>query len=137
MDFLVVTLVCSIAILAVSAKGKIKSKELAFMLQIISDVAVFFSYACRLYAETENLMTSSQRVVDYTKLDPEDELIKSDDKVLKKANWPDKGEVEFKEATMRYRECLEPSISNLTFKAQPGMKVGIVGRTGAGKSSIL
>ena len=38
---------------------------------------------------------------------------------------------------MRYRRELEPSIENLSFKAQGGMFVGIVGRTGSGKSSIL
>jgi len=38
---------------------------------------------------------------------------------------------------MRYREGLEPSIRNLNVKMESGMKVGIVGRTGAGKSSIL
>lgn len=38
---------------------------------------------------------------------------------------------------MRYRENLEPSVRNLSFTIQPGMKVGIVGRTGSGKSSIL
>jgi len=38
---------------------------------------------------------------------------------------------------MRYRPTLEPAIEHLSFKVQAGMKVGIVGRTGAGKSSIL
>ena len=38
---------------------------------------------------------------------------------------------------MKYREELEPSIKELSFTVQPNMKVGIVGRTGAGKSSIL
>lgn len=38
---------------------------------------------------------------------------------------------------MRYREELDPSIKNLSFNAQGGMFVGIVGRTGSGKSSIL
>ena len=38
---------------------------------------------------------------------------------------------------MRYRKSLEPSLKSLSFKAESGMKIGIVGRTGAGKSSIL
>ena len=38
---------------------------------------------------------------------------------------------------MSYRKELDPSILNLSFKVQPGMIIGIVGRTGSGKSSIL
>mmetsp|Transcript_20305 Transcript_20305/g.14686 ORF Transcript_20305/g.14686 Transcript_20305/m.14686 type:complete len:87 (+) Transcript_20305:1577-1837(+) len=48
-----------------------------------------------------------------------------------------KGNIEFVESTMRYRPGLPPSVNKLSVKAQGGMKVGIVGRTGAGKSSIL
>lgn len=86
---------------------------------------------------------------DYTMLESEDELIKEGDSKLKhldversnddskNGGWPNEGEIEFKNSTMRYRETLEPSIKNLSFKVQSKMKVGIVGRTGAGKSSIL
>ena len=46
------------------------------------------------------------------------------------------GKIEFADVSMRYRPTLPPSIENLSFTVQPGMKVGIVGRTGAGKSTI-
>ena len=38
---------------------------------------------------------------------------------------------------MKYREDLDPAVDDVSFEIEPGMKVGIVGRTGAGKSSIL
>lgn len=87
--------------------------------------------------QIDNMMTSSQRLMDYTDLECEDDVLKVTDKPYKEQNWPQKGEIEFQGASMRYREGLEPSIDELSFTVQPNMKVGIVGRTGAGKSSIL
>ena len=87
-------------------------------------------------SEIENYMTSSQRLFNYSQLESEDSLYKEADINLE-SEWPSKGIVEFKNVTMRYRESLEPSIRNLSMVIQPKMKVGIVGRTGAGKSSIL
>ena len=84
------------------------------------------------------MMTSSQRIIQYTKLESEDQLEKeAKDVELKAQNWPKSGEISFENVSMRYREGLEPAMNNLTLTIQPGMKVGIVGRTGAGKSTIL
>jgi ABC-type multidrug transport system fused ATPase/permease subunit len=47
------------------------------------------------------------------------------------------GKVEFKNVTARYGDDSEPVLKNLTFTVQPGEKIGIVGRTGAGKSSLI
>jgi ATP-binding cassette subfamily C (CFTR/MRP) protein 4 len=51
--------------------------------------------------------------------------------------WPANASVEFKNFTMRYREKLDPVLHGISFKIAGGQKVGIVGRTGAGKSSII
>ena len=82
-------------------------------------------------------MTASQRMIAYTKLELEDELEKPSDEELEERNWPSCGKIEFEKATMSYRPQLDPSIKDLSFKTEAGMIVGIVGRTGSGKSSIL
>lgn len=50
--------------------------------------------------------------------------------------WPENGEVEFKDYAVRYRTGLDLVLKGVTFKVKGGEKVGIVGRTGAGKSSL-
>jgi ABC-type multidrug transport system fused ATPase/permease subunit len=50
--------------------------------------------------------------------------------------WPEKGTVEFKNVKMRYRPTTEQVIKGLSFLVKGGDKVGIVGRTGAGKSTV-
>ena len=74
---------------------------------------------------------------DYTELSQEDALIKDSDKQVKQENWPQKGEIVFQNCEMKYRKDLDPALVDLSIKVEAGMKVGIVGRTGAGKSSIL
>ena len=65
------------------------------------------------------------------------ELKASDQAKSNISAWPPKGNLEFKEVSMKYRNTMEPSLRGLSFEAQAGMKIGVVGRTGAGKSSIL
>ena len=50
-------------------------------------------------------------------------------------NWPQKGTINFKDVDLRYRPNLEKVLIGLTFEMQGGHKVGIVGRTGCGKST--
>lgn len=51
--------------------------------------------------------------------------------------WPRRGKIEFVNVTMRYRHDLEPALRSVSFSIAPGEHVGIVGRTGAGKSSTV
>ena len=54
----------------------------------------------------------------------------------KPEEWPTKGCVEFKNVDLKYRPDLPLVLKGITFSINPGEKVGIIGRTGAGKSSI-
>lgn len=123
--------------IAFSQKGVINSELLVVSIQSMTDVVVFLSIALRVYTEIEIFMTSSQRIHQYTELPQEDDLEKEADRELQNQNWPSKGKIDFSNVFMKYREGLKPSISGLDCKVQQGMRVGIVGRTGAGKSSIL
>lgn len=53
------------------------------------------------------------------------------------AQWPLKGEIEFRDISLRYRPDLPPAVKNVSFQIKAGERVGVVGRTGAGKSSLL
>lgn len=48
-------------------------------------------------------------------------------------SWPSRGRVSFQNVSMRYQPCLLPVLKSVTFDVFPGEKIGIVGRTGAGK----
>ena len=50
--------------------------------------------------------------------------------------WPVDGVIEFRQVCVRYRYDLDPVLKGLTFIVYPSEKIGVVGRTGAGKSTI-
>ncbi|KAJ2795009.1 hypothetical protein H4R20_006030, partial [Coemansia guatemalensis] len=53
------------------------------------------------------------------------------------ADWPASGKIEFRNFSMSYHKDLPPALQNINLTIYPGEKIGIVGRTGAGKSSLV
>ncbi|XP_059490469.1 ATP-binding cassette sub-family C member 4-like [Neocloeon triangulifer] len=94
------------------------------------------NWAVRQSAEVENLMTSVERSLEYTQLEQEKQPDPSNTFVPENF-WPSDGKVEFKNACLRYNPDQPLILKNFNLKVQPGHKVGIVGRTGAGKSSLI
>jgi ABC-type multidrug transport system fused ATPase/permease subunit len=88
----------------------------------------------RLYANNEQNMNSVERVKEYLDVDQEAPPVIPENRP--EANWPSKGSVEFIGYSTRYRKNFDFVLKNITFKILPGEKVGVVGRTGAGKSSL-
>lgn len=88
----------------------------------------------RLWAETETKSVTIERLIEYGNLKSEAPTIIEGHRPAKA--WPATGTINFKNYTTRYREGLDPVLKNINLDIQPAEKIGIVGRTGAGKSSL-
>jgi ABC-type multidrug transport system fused ATPase/permease subunit len=88
----------------------------------------------RLYSANEQNMNSVERVKEYLDVDQEAPAQIPENKPA--SNWPSKGAVDFINYSTRYRPDFDLVLKDVTFKILPGEKVGVVGRTGAGKSSL-
>ena len=83
-------------------------------------------------------MTSVERVNEYCSLPQEFASDEDNDNNRKPPeNWPLSGQISFNDVSLVYDANNPPVLKNLTFDINAGEKVGIVGRTGAGKSSII
>ncbi|KAG5887763.1 hypothetical protein JTB14_016114 [Gonioctena quinquepunctata] len=90
----------------------------------------------RATADVANHMTCVERVLQYTKLEKEGpfETLPTE---KPPTNWPQKGKISFKKTYLWYASDEPPALNNLNLEIQPGEKIGIVGRTGAGKSTLI
>uniref|UniRef100_A0A3Q3JJ45 Cystic fibrosis transmembrane conductance regulator n=1 Tax=Monopterus albus TaxID=43700 RepID=A0A3Q3JJ45_MONAL len=93
-----------------------------------------FQWGVRQSAEVENMMTSVERVVEYTELESEAPW---ETQKRPPPDWPSKGLVTFDRVSFSYSADGPPVLKDLRAVFRPKEKVGIVGRTGAGKSSLV
>eukprot|EP00741_Cyanophora_paradoxa_P011047 tig00020553_g10679.t1 len=92
------------------------------------------NWAVRQFTELEVQMNAVERILQYRSIEPEAPLDVPG--AGPAAGWPPAGRVEFKDVTLRYRPAAPPVLQGVTAAIRPGEKVGIVGRTGAGKSTL-
>ncbi|CAM6067030.1 unnamed protein product [Sphagnum tenellum] len=105
------------------------------LLSYAFSIAQLMTNALRLASTTENSFNAVDRVGNYTDVTPEAPPVIEDERPP--PGWPSAGFIEFKNVVMRYTPELPPVLHGLSVKIRSIEKVGIVGRTGAGKSSML
>ena len=85
----------------------------------------------------ENAMVSVERVHAMTVIEREDLRVRHKDSNLIERSWPSQGCIEFKQFSTRYRPDTEIVLKSITAVINPSEKIGIMGRTGSGKSSLV
>lgn len=108
---------------------------LGLSISMLMQLAGLFQWCIRQSAEVVNQFVSVERVLDFGALEPEASLELENDKNL--GDWPERGEIDVKNLAVRYRPALPLALDGASFKIPSGFRVGVVGRTGSGKSTVV
>lgn len=136
LEFLSTTVLAVCGLLVVLERGYISPSTAGLVLSYAFSVTSWLSWLVRTTADTEQSMNSVERVLHYSQIniEPPLQIDYLDDSL---DSWPSEGKVVFNQASLKYRADLSNALDRITLEIKPREKVGICGRTGAGKSSIL
>jgi len=153
LDLLSTLLTFSAVALVVVFRATVAPSLAGLMLSYLLGLSSSITWVVRQITDTESQMSSLERIEEYSSdaVPHEDNEVgqTADDAVgftpvtpiatpmRVRSGWPRTGRVEFENVTMRYRPDLPPVLDGVSFVAAPGERIGIVGRTGAGKSSLV
>ncbi|GFG38298.1 hypothetical protein Cfor_11595 [Coptotermes formosanus] len=134
-DTLAVISVCITAFLTIILHGQVSPALAGLALSYAAHISGVFHYTVRLMSETEVRFISVERMNSYH----ESLECEGQHRVTSKppSDWPSKGGIKFQNVCLRYRNGLPDVLKGVSFSIQPGETLGVMGRTGSGKSSLI
>ncbi|KAH9202026.1 multidrug transporter [Zygosaccharomyces rouxii] len=136
LDMLAVIFALIITLLCVTRQFKISPSSTGVLLTYVLQLPGLLNTVLRALTQAENGMNSAERLVTYA-LDLPQEAEYRRPEMSPPENWPDRGEIKFEGVSFAYRPSLPPVLKNFSLNIGSGEKIGICGRTGAGKSTIM
>ncbi|XP_015687188.1 multidrug resistance-associated protein 5 [Protobothrops mucrosquamatus] len=135
LDIVSIALIITTGLMIILMHGQIPPAYAGLAISYAVQLTGLFQFTVRLASETEARFTSVERIDHYIKT----LSLEAPARIKNKAplpDWPHEGEIRFENAEMRYRENLPLVLKKVCFTIKPKEKIGIVGRTGSGKSSL-
>uniref|UniRef100_A0A672RNR7 ATP-binding cassette sub-family C member 5 n=1 Tax=Sinocyclocheilus grahami TaxID=75366 RepID=A0A672RNR7_SINGR len=135
LDVICVALISITALMIVLMHGQIPPAYAGLAISYAVQLTGLFQFTVRLASETEARFTSVERIHHYIK----SLSLEAPARVKNQAppsDWPQEGEIVFDRTEMKYRDNLPMILKKVSCSIRPKEKVGIVGRTGSGKSSL-
>ncbi|XP_067317475.1 multidrug resistance-associated protein 1-like isoform X1 [Anolis sagrei] len=122
------------ALFAVIARNVLSPGLVGLSISYSLQITTYLNWLVRMSAEMETNIVAVERVKEYSEKEQEAEWRLPGASIPE--GWPLEGRVEFRGYSLRYRDDMDLVLRNITITINGGEKVGIVGRTGAGKSSL-
>lgn len=122
------------ALFAAVGKDKLSPGLVGLSVSYALQVTMSLNWMVRMTSDLESNIVAVERVKEYSETPTEAPWVVPDNRPP--PDWPPEGNVEFVDYSVRYREGLDLVLKNVSLKVKGGEKIGIVGRTGAGKSSM-
>ncbi|XP_075905473.1 ATP-binding cassette sub-family C member 4-like [Nelusetta ayraudi] len=135
LDSICSTFIALTAFSCILLRDGLEAGEVGLVLTYAVTLVGNFQWTVRQSAEVENMMTSVERVVEYAELKSEADW--TSQKHPAPPNWPSRGQLTFRQMNFSYSSGSPLVLKDINATFRPCEKIGIVGRTGAGKSSLI
>ncbi|XP_039621912.1 multidrug resistance-associated protein 5-like isoform X1 [Polypterus senegalus] len=135
MDLISIFIITLVSIFIIVMHGQIPPSYAGLAISYAVQLTGLFQFTVRLLAETEARFTSVERINHYIKNLNSEAQGQIPDSVPA-SNWPNEGAIQFQDVGVQYRQNLPLVLNKVTLNILPEEKIGIVGRTGSGKSSL-
>uniref|UniRef100_A0A7N6C441 Uncharacterized protein n=1 Tax=Anabas testudineus TaxID=64144 RepID=A0A7N6C441_ANATE len=136
LDLISISLITAVALLIVFMHNQIPPAYAGLAISYAVQLTGLFQFTVRLLTETEARFTSVERINHYIKCLESEAPRQSPEAAAPAPSWPQQGKITFQDVEMCYRDHLPLVLKNLSFTIMPEETIGIVGRTGSGKSSL-
>ncbi|KAH9151851.1 hypothetical protein LEN26_003771 [Aphanomyces euteiches] len=135
LDWISAIILAGVSFLTVATKSTIGVTAAGLALTYASQMSGFLSRVTMHSSMVENIMTCVERLDYYNHLTTEGDTCIESQQVP--SQWPTQGTITFESYSMRYRDHLDLVLRDVSFEAKGGEKIGICGRTGSGKSTLM
>ncbi|KAK8395732.1 hypothetical protein O3P69_005668 [Scylla paramamosain] len=136
MDVMAMLVTLAVTIICVFTKGMVSTALAGLALSTVNGVCVFIPFLMRMKSEFQSRITSVERIIEYA-YGLSSEAPREIPETRPVGPWPKNGSIDLREVQLRYRPDLPLVLHGITASINAGEKIGIVGRTGAGKSSLI
>lgn len=136
LDLISISLITAVALFIVFMHNQIPPAYAGLAISYAVQLTGLFQFTVRLLTETEARFTSVERINHYIKSLESEAPRQSPEAAAPAPSWPQRGNITFQDVEMRYRDDLPLVLKSLSFNILPEETIGIVGRTGSGKSSL-